>query len=66
MVRTSPSPVPNKHLVQLLAGLEAGEDDLDGPAGLVDHLARHIDDPDRLTHVEHEGLTVATDRQLPG
>ena len=33
-----------------------------GPVRLIDHLARHIEDPDGLAHVEHEGLAVAADR----
>lgn len=48
-------------LVELLAGAQAGERDLDvlvrAQAGEPDHLARDIDDPDRLTHVENEDLT---------
>ena len=45
-------------LVQLLAGAQAGEADLDVVVrlqpGQPDHLARQIDDLHRLAHVEHE------------
>ena len=49
-------------LIQLLARSEPGEADFDvlirSEPGKPDHLARHIDDFHRLTHVEDENSTL--------
>jgi hypothetical protein len=50
-------------LMEFLAGTGSGDLDDDVASGLKsresDHRLREIDDPDRLTHIEHEHLTAA-------
>src|SRR2546427_778675 len=53
-------------LVELLAGPEADEADRDVLVGLeareADHLAREVEDADRLAHVEDEDLAATAER----
>ncbi len=49
--------VAEEVLVELLAGAQAGVDDVDRPARLGDQPARHVVEEHRLAHVENEGLT---------
>ena len=48
--------VAEEVLVELLAGPEAGVDDVDVPAGLCDEPAGDVVDEHRLAHVEHQGF----------
>ena len=59
--------VAEQLLVQLLARAQAGVDDRRRrrPAWR-GQLAGHVDDADRLAHVEHQRLAVAADRRRPG
>ena len=52
--------LPEQVLVQLLAGAQAGVDDVDAPPRLGDEATGDVIESDRLAHVEHEDLTVAT------
>ena len=47
--------------MELLAGAQAGEDDLDRALGPGREQAGHVDDAHGLAHVEHEGLAAAAD-----
>src|SRR6266550_2338716 len=53
-------------LVELLAGARADELDRDLAPGLLarepDHVAREVEDPHRLAHVENEDLAATADR----
>src|SRR4051812_42697025 len=54
-----------QHLVDLLTGEDAGEDDRDVrlvAAGETDHLLREVEDAHRLPHVEHVDLAAAAHR----
>src|SRR5256885_12737602 len=59
-------PLQNDFLEQLLAGSKASENDLNfffRMVGQADEIASEIDDFDRLSHVEHEDLSIVAKRR---
>ena len=55
--------VPEQVFVELLPWTQAGVLDGNRGPGLIHQLARHVDDPDRLTHLEDQRLAGGADRQ---